>query len=95
MSNPQDGMSRRHVMQILAALGVTGPLAACVAEQAQPGVSPETLRSAAALLGGTFDEPRLEVASRALDRNLAAFAAVRELEIGDEVEPPTIFLARS
>ncbi|MGE3273560.1 MAG: hypothetical protein AB7O67_00510 [Vicinamibacterales bacterium] len=95
MTNPQDGLTRRHVMQILAALGVTGPLAACVADQAQPGVSPDTLRSAATLLGGAFDEPRLAVASRAVDRNLAAFEVVRELEIGDDVEPPTIFLARS
>ncbi|MGE0041408.1 MAG: hypothetical protein AB7H88_02775 [Vicinamibacterales bacterium] len=94
MTNPHDGMSRRHVMQILAALGITGPLAACVAEQAQPGVSPATLKTAAALLGGTFDEPRLEVASKALDRNLAAFEVVRELEIDDAIEPPTIFVAR-
>jgi hypothetical protein len=94
VTNPQDGMSRRHVMQILAALGVTGPLVACVADEAHPGVSPQTLKTAAALLDGTFDEPRLEVASRALDRNLAAFAVVRELEIGDDIEPPTIFVAR-
>lgn len=87
-------VSRRHVLQILAALGVTGPLAAEVAAQSAPTVSDEALRGAASLLAGTFDQARLGVAQTALQRNLDQFQVVRELELPDELEPPTVFLPR-
>ncbi len=89
-----DPVSRRHVLQILVALGLTGPLAADLAAQAAPRVSPAALSGAASLLAGGFGRARLDVARTALQRNLDQFQVVRELEIPDEVEPPTIFIPR-
>jgi uncharacterized protein (DUF1501 family) len=89
-----ENLSRRDVLQILAALGITGSLAAEAAAQAAPRVSDEALRSAASLLAGGFDEKRLDVARTALQRNLDQFQVVRDLDIADAVEPPTIFVAR-
>ena len=90
----QQTLSRRHVLQILTALGVAGPLAAEIAAQAAPAVSDEALRGAAALLAGGFDQARLDVARTALQRNLDQFQVVRDLEIPDGIEPPTIFVPR-
>jgi hypothetical protein len=87
-------VSRRHMLQILAALGVSGPLAAEIAAQSAPIVSEDALRSAAAILAGSFDQARLGVARSALQRNLDQFQVVRELDIPDDVEPPTVFLPR-
>jgi hypothetical protein len=90
----RDTISRRHVLQILTALGVATPLAQEIAAQSAPVVSEEALRSAASLLSGRFDQQRLAVARSALQRNLDQFQVVRELEIPDDVEPPTIFVPR-
>jgi hypothetical protein len=89
-----ESVTRRHMLQILAALGVSAPVAAQIAAQSAPVVSEEALRSAATLLDGHFDQPRLAVARAALQRNLDQFQAVRDLEIPDAVEPPTIFMVK-
>jgi hypothetical protein len=87
-------ISRREILGILTALGITGPLAAQAAAQARPTVTDEALRQAAALLGGSFTPARLDVTRRALQRNLDQFQVVRDLDIGDDIEPPTIFLPK-
>ncbi len=87
-------VSRREVLQILTALGITGPFARQVAAQATPTVTDEALREAATLLGGTFDQARLDVTQRALQRNLDQFQVVRDLDLADDLEPPTIFLPK-
>ena len=93
-ASARDGISRRHILQILGALGFTGAVAESLAAQAVPVVSAGTIGSAATLLSGTFDEARLAVARTALQRNLEQFQAVRELDLPDSLEPPVIFLAR-
>ena len=93
-TSERDLVSRRHVLQILTALGIAAPLAAELAAQSAPVVSEDALRGAAALLSGMFDQQRLAVARTALQRNLDQFQVVRDLDIPDEVEPPTIFLPR-
>ena len=87
-------ISRRHVIQILTALGVSAPVAAELAAQTAPVVSDDALRGAAALLAGGFDQQRLAVARTALQRNLDQHQMVRDLDIPDAVEPATIFTAR-
>jgi hypothetical protein len=87
-------VSRRHVLQILSALGITGVAADALAARAAPTVSPASLRAAADLLGGTFDEGRLTVAEAAVQRNLDQLQAVRELELPDYLEPAVVFHAR-
>lgn len=83
--------SRREALHLLAALGVTGAasvhaspqtpasLAGCVSELGAPELSPD----------------QLEIAGRALRRNLDAFDAVRRLEIDDAVVPAVTFAARA
>lgn len=94
MANDEAGVSRRHVLQILAALGLSGPMALDAAAAARPVVSEAALKSAATLLDGSFDDKRLEVARQALQRNLDQLQVVRDLAIGDEIEPATVFLPR-
>lgn len=89
-----DAMHRRHVLQILTALGFSGALATDLAAQAAPAVSATVLQQAATLLGGQFDAARLDVAGRAVQRNLDHLQVVRDLELDDAVEPPTIFRPR-
>jgi hypothetical protein len=88
-------VDRRHVLQILAALGFGGAAAADLAAQAAPAVSAATLQSAATLLAGGFDAARLDVAGRAVQRNLDQLQLVRELDLDDAIEPPTIFRVRT
>lgn len=94
INSEREAVTRRDVLQILTALGLSAPLAAEIAAQSAPVVSGEALRSAATLLGGHFDQKRLAVARAALQRNLDQFQAVRDLEIPDAVEPPTIFVVK-
>ena len=89
-----EAVDRRHVLQILTALGFGGAVAADLAAQATPAVAAATLQSAASLLAGGFDQTRLDVAGRAVRRNLDQLQVVRELELDDRVEPATIFFAR-
>jgi hypothetical protein len=93
-ASDQVGVSRRHILQILSALGFSGAVAESLAAQAAPVVSAGAIGSAATLLSGTFDEPRLAVARTALQRNLEQFQAVRELDLPDGLEPPVIFRPR-
>ena len=90
----RDLVSRRHILQILGALGFTGTLAESLAAQAAPAVSAAAIGGAASLLSGSFDEQRLAVARTALQRNLEQFQAVRDLELPDGLEPPVIFQVR-
>ena len=85
------GLDRRAVLQILGALGFAGVAAADLAAQARPAVSAAALREAAALLGGSFDNARLAVAERAVQRNLEQLQVVRELVLDDAIEPAPVF----
>lgn len=87
-------VTRRQLLQVLAAMGITGPAALQVVAQAKKKVSPETLKTAAALIDQDFSDERLQVISPALQRNLDQFQIVRDLEIDDSVEPAPIFMAR-
>jgi hypothetical protein len=87
-------ISRRDIIQILAALGFTGAAADQLAAAAAPTVSPDSLRGAASLLSGGFDDQRLRVAQAAVQRNLDQLQAVRDLELADAVEPAPAFQAR-
>ena len=88
------GIRRRDILQILAALGFSGPLAETLAAQAAPVVSADALKGAATLLSGTFDDARLAVAHKALQRNLDQLQVVRDLDLPDGLEPGVIFQAR-
>ncbi len=90
----RDGVTRRHILQILGALGFAGAAAESLAAQAAPVVSAGAIGGAASLLSGSFDERRLAVARAALQRNLEQFQVVRDLELPDSLEPPVIFQAR-
>lgn len=94
MNGIEEPIDRRAILHILAALGFGGAAASDLAAQARPQVAGSTLRQAAALLDGTFDDVRLGVAERAVQRNLEHAAAVRELVLDDRIEPPTLFAPR-
>ncbi len=87
-------VSRRQVMRLLAAIGVTGPAALGLAAQVERRISPEMLRDATAMLDQDFDDERLRIVTPALQSNLDQFEIIRDLEIDDLVEPATLFLAR-
>jgi hypothetical protein len=87
-------VSRRDVLQILAALGFSGAAADRLAAAAAPVVSPDMLRGAASLLAGGFDDARLRVAQAAVQRNLDQLQVVRDLDLPDAIEPAVQFRAR-
>ena len=94
MTSPIDP-TRRRMLQSLAAIGITGPLALDVAAQSGGRISSDTLRRAAAILGEEFGDERLAVIEKALQRSLDQFQVVRELVIEDRIEPAPVFAARS
>ena|SRR5947209_2989081 len=85
-------VSRRKMLQLLAAAGITGPAAAeIVAQMRGKQISPEILKTANAIIDQQFTDERLRIAAAALQRNLEQFQIVRDLEIDDSVEPAPIF----
>jgi hypothetical protein len=88
-------LTRRRLLQTLAALGVTGPLAVELVAQSRGKVTTEVINHAAAVLGQTFPPERVAVIEKALQRNLDQFQVVRDLVIDDLVEPAPMFMARS
>lgn len=88
------GITRRHVLQVLAAAGVAAPAAVDLVAAPPPKISPEILRNAETVLGEHFTDERLQVIDRALQRNLDQFQMVRDLVIDDLVEPAPIFQAK-
>jgi hypothetical protein len=87
-------ITRRRLLQALAAAGVAGPLALELVAQSRGRVSIDALRQASALLGEEFTPARLAVIEKALQRNLDQFQIVRDLVIDDRVEPAPVFMAR-
>ncbi len=87
-------LTRRRLLQALAAVGITGPLALDLVAQSRGRVSIEALRQASSVLGETFTPERLAVIEKALQRNLDQFQVVRDLVIDDLVEPAPLFNAR-
>ena len=92
-TSPGSAVTRRRLLQALAAAGVTGPLALEALAQSGPQVSADTLRRAAALIGEDLGPARLAVAEKAVQRNQDYLQALRELVIDDAVEPAPVFLA--
>lgn len=92
---PSRELTRRRVLQALAAAGITGPLALDLVAQSRGRVSIETLRQASSVLGEEFTPERLAVIEKALQRNLDQFQVVRDLAIDDLVEPAPLFNART
>ncbi len=88
---PPAAVTRRGLLQTLAAIGITGPLALELVAQSRGGISQEVLRHASQILGEEFSDARLAVIERALQRNLVQFQIVRDLWIDDTVEPAPIF----
>lgn len=68
-------LTRRRLLQLLGAAGITGPAAANLLAQARSSVSVENLRQASAILGERFSDDRLGVIRTALRRNLDQFPA--------------------
>ncbi len=87
-------LSRRQLLQVLAAAGITGPAAVDLLAQAREPISVDTLRNASSILRQTFSDERLAVIDTALRRNLDQFQIVRDLDIDDLVEPAPMFDAR-
>lgn len=90
----RDAWSRRQLLQVLVAAGVTGPMAAEVLAQSRTHVSVDNIRNAESIIGEHYSDERLQVIDRALQRNLDQFQMVRDLVIDDLVEPAPIFFAK-
>jgi hypothetical protein len=87
-------LSRRKILRLLAAFGITGPAALELVAQSRKKLSPEVLKSANALVDQDFSDERIQVITAALQRNLDQFQIVRDLEIDDLIEPAPVFMAR-
>jgi hypothetical protein len=87
--------TRRQVVQMLAALGLTGTAIAELAAQARQALGSSDVKGALALQGREMADDDLEVIRRALQRSLDQFEGVRNVEIDDSVAPATIFNPRT
>jgi hypothetical protein len=83
---------RRTLLKLLVSGGVLAP-AAAAAMQEDARLTPEVLERAAALFEAGIDPARIRETLPAVQRNRDFFRAVRELEIGDDVEPALRFTA--
>jgi hypothetical protein len=91
----EKSLSRRHMLQLLASMGITGPAALeIVAQTKSRQLSPQILKSANAIVDQEFTDERLQIINAALQRNLDQFQIVRDLVIDDSVEPAPIFNAK-
>lgn len=88
-------LTRRRLLQALAAAGIAGPLALDIMAQSRARLSIDAIEQASAVLGQKFSPERLAVIEKALQRNLDQFQAVRDLVIDDLVEPAPVFMART
>lgn len=93
-TEPAAEVSRRRMLQALAAVGVTGPLALQVVAQSRGQITIDVLQRAAVIVGQDLSGERLAVVEKALQRNLDQFQLVRDLVIDDRVEPAPIFDAK-
>jgi hypothetical protein len=84
---------RRQLLKLLVAGGVLGPGAAG-ALQADDALTADILERAAVLLEAGIEPARIREILPAVQRNRDLFRAVRELEIGDDVEPAPTFQAK-
>ena len=86
-------LTRRRVLQLLAASGLLAPGALALAAQSRPHVSAAVLKDALAIVGGEpLSDERLRVVETALQRNLDQFQIVRDFAVADSVEPAPVFL---
>jgi|SRR5687767_4556016 hypothetical protein len=92
-SEDQHRLTRRRVLQVLAAAGITGPAALDLLAQTRTKISADMLKQASPLIGGVqLSDERLKVAETALQRNLEQFQIVRDFVVPDSVEPAPIFI---
>jgi hypothetical protein len=92
-SEDQHRLTRRRVLQVLAAAGITGPAALDLLAQSRTRISADMLKQASAVIGGVqLSDERLKVAETALQRNLDQFQIVRDFVVPDSVEPAPIFM---
>ncbi len=91
--NDDRRLSRRRILQILAAAGITGPAALEVIAQSKTRVTKDILKQSLQVIGGVpLSDARLAVAETALQRNLDTFQIVRDFVVPDHIEPAPIFV---
>ncbi len=83
---------RRELLKLLVAGGVLGP-AAAAAMQEHATLTTDILEKAVALFDAGIDPARIREILPAVQRNRDFFQSVRELSIGDDVEPAPVFRA--
>ena len=93
-SEDQHRLTRRRVLQVLAAAGITGPAALDLLAQSRTKISADMLKQVSGVIGGVqLSDERLKVAETALQRNLEQFQIVRDFVVPDSVEPAPIFVS--
>lgn len=90
---PTGGITRRRALELLGLAGLAVPVGGSILAQERPLITAEALAEADVVLGEEISAERLEVIAPALQANMDQFRLVRELEIDDLVEPPTLFVA--
>ncbi len=86
-------IERRELLKLLVAGGVLGPAAAAAAQD-DAKLTTEILERAVALFDAGIEPARIREILPAVQRNRDFFQMVRELPIGDDVEPAPMFQAK-
>ncbi len=83
--------TRREVVRLLAALGISGGAIDGLTAQLRDKLAPQDLQGALAIQGAALPDEQLEVVRRALQQSLDDFARVRALDIDDTIGLPVVF----
>ena len=85
--------TRRELVHLLAAFGISGGSLDGLAVQLRKKLSPEDLKGALALQDSALSDEQRDIVLRALQQSLDDFARVRALEIDDTIGLPVVFRA--
>jgi len=83
--------TRRQVVQLLVAVGVTSAATTDLSGQAPNTLSIEDMKGALAIQRRDLQAKEMALVQRALQRSLDEFQRVRELDVDDSVALPVIF----
>jgi hypothetical protein len=94
MKKTEPRLTRRQMIQLLGALGITGPAATELAAQSRKSISPEIVKTAMALIDQDFDDAQVKIITTALQRRLDEMQLLRDLELDEMLAPATVFMAK-
>jgi hypothetical protein len=94
MKKSKPRLTRRQMIKLLGAFGITGAAALQLAAQSRKTISPDIVKTAMAIIDQDFDDEQVSIITTALQRRLDEMQLLRDLELDEMLAPATIFMAK-